>query len=91
MSEGCWYACVFETDKRIIYGRAPVCDADSVVDSIKHSLCYHNLIGLNSRVFLRPSRFLRDDAMEYCERQMERKAGEFGGFQLTKLDLRWEQ
>ena len=91
MPDGCWYACVFESEKRIIYGRAPECDADSVLDSIKESLCYHNLLGLNSKVFLRPRRFLKNDAMEYCEKLMDRSAGEFASFQTTKLDLRWSQ
>ena len=91
MPEGCWYACVFESEKRIIYGRAPHCDKDSVVDNIKKSLGYHNMLGLNSQVFLRSSRFVKNDAMAYCEKQMDRNAGEFANFRTTKLDLRWEQ
>jgi len=89
MAEGCWYACVYETEKRIIYGRAPQCDVDSVLDSIKESLRFHNLIGLHSQVFLRPNRFLKNDAMGYCEEQMNKSAGDFSKFRTTKLDLRW--
>jgi len=88
LSQVYWYACVYEGEKRIIYGRAPAGESEGVVDHIKESLRFHNLIGLHSKIFLRSSRFVDDGVVEYCEKKMDRNQGDFRSFATTKLDLR---
>lgn len=89
MADLCWYACVYEGEKTIVYGRAPCGEEAEIVEEIKRSLNFHRLIGLNSKIFLRSDRFLEDDVIEFCERRMEKNKGHYGGYRITKLDLRW--
>ena len=82
-----WYACVYQSEKRIIYGRAPLEGTTDALDTIKRSLRFHNLIGLHSPVFLRSHRFVKNDVATYCEEQMDKDAGELAAFRKTKIDL----
>jgi hypothetical protein len=82
-----WYACVYESEQRIVYGRAPE-GSEDVVDDIKRSLAYHDLIGLRSKVFLRKSRFSPEAVAKYCEKKADRNRGDYQYFRVVKLDLR---
>ena len=84
-----WYACVYESDRRIIYGRAPVGAEESILEDIKRSLRFHKLIGLQSKVYLSPKRLPPDAIFDFCETRAERETGDYRHFATTKLDLRW--
>lgn len=84
-----WYACVYEGEQRVIYGRAPVGSPDEIVEDIKRSLRFHKLIGLQSKVFLSESRFQPDAIVEFCERNAAKNEGDYQAFKAVKLDLRW--
>ena len=86
-----WYACIYESERRIIYGRAPVGETEDIVDQIKRSLRFHKLIGLQSQIFLKESRFQQDDFYDFCEEKMEKESGDYRGFRSVKVDLRWEK
>jgi hypothetical protein len=88
MSELNWYACVYEGEARIIYGRAPVGSPDEIVEDIKRSLLFHDLIGLRSRVFLRSSRLHPDAVLGFCEEKADKNSGDYQDFKVVKLDLR---
>jgi hypothetical protein len=88
MSDLNWYACVYEGESRIIYGRAPVGDPEDIVEDIKQSLLFHDLIGLQSRLFVRSSRFHPGAVPEYCEKKADKNRGEYRDFKVVKLDLR---
>ena len=85
-----WYACVYEGEKRIVYGRAPLGEPDNILDEIKRGLRFHKLIGLQSRIFLRESRFNPGAVHDYCERHADKNPGDYRDFSAVKLDLRWE-
>lgn len=84
-----WYACVYEGEGRVIYGRAPVGTPVEIVENIKRSLRFHKLIGLQSKVFLSESRFEPDRVLEFCERNACKNLGTYRDFKPVKLDLRW--
>lgn len=84
-----WYACVYESEGRIIYGRAPLGSPDEIVENIKRSLRFHKLIGLKSKVFLSETRFKPDAVLDFCERQARKNEGTYRDFKPVKLDLRW--
>jgi hypothetical protein len=88
MSDLNWYACVFEGEKRIIYGRAPVGDSEDSVEDIKRSLLFHDLIGLQSKVFLRSSRLYPNAVLGFCEEKSDRNKGDYQSYKVVKLDLR---
>lgn len=91
MSDLYWYACIFESESRIIFGRAPVGgEPDQIVEAIKESLHFHDLIGFRSKVFLRGSRLFPDAVIDYCEEKAEKNRGEYRGYKVVKLDLRWD-
>ena len=83
-----WYACAFEGERRIIYGRAPEGDPENIVEDIKRSLLFHDLIGLQSKVFLRTSRLYPGAVIEFCENKADKNRGDYGEFKVVKLDLR---
>lgn len=87
MSDLRWYACVYEGERRIIYGRAPEGDA-TISDEIKRSLAFHNLIGLGSKVFLRKSRLSPAKVTGFCENRADKNSGDYKDFKVVKLDLR---
>jgi len=83
-----WYACVFEGDRRIVYGRAPEGGPEDIMEDIKRSLLFHELIGLGSKVFLRKRRFVPNAIVGYCEKKADKNGGDYGDFRVVKLDLR---
>jgi len=83
-----WYACVYEGERRIIYGRAPEGNPEQIVENIKNSLLFHDLIGLQSKVFLNPSRFRPRELKGFCEEQAKKEHGDYGDFKVVKIDLR---
>jgi hypothetical protein len=88
MSDLRWYACVYEGDRRIIYGRAPRGGHEDIVEDIKRSLVFHDLIGLRSKVFLRTSRLNPGAVPSFCEKRADKNLGDYGEFKVVKLDLR---
>ena len=88
MSDLHWYACVYEGERRIMYGRAPEGDPEDIVEGIKRSLLFHDLIGLQSKVFLRTSRLYPGAVIKYCEKKADKNQGDYGDFKVVKLDLR---
>ena len=83
-----WYACVYETGRAIVYGRAPEGGAEDILDGIKQSLVFHDLIGIRSKVFLKDKRFRPGAVVDYCEEQAEKDRGDYRDFKVVKLDLR---
>ena len=83
-----WYACVYEGERCIVYGRAPVGGPDTIVEDIKRSLVYHDLIGLRSKVFLRTSRLNPGFVTGFCEKKADKNRGDYQDFKVVKLDLR---
>ncbi len=88
MSDLRWYACVYEGERRIIYGRAPRGGHEDIVEDIKRSLVFHDLIGLRSKVFLRTSRLNPGKVSKFCEKRADKNSGDYGEFKVVKLDLR---
>jgi hypothetical protein len=87
MAELSWYACVYESERRIIHGRAPRGDA-SLADRIKSSLTYHNLIGLQSKLYIRESRLSPKEVRQFCEHKSDRARGDYRDYKLVKVDFR---
>ncbi len=83
-----WYACVYEGEGRIVYGRAPEGGPEDILEDIKRSLLFHELIGLGSKVFLRTSRLYPGAVVEFCEKQSDKNGGDYKDFKVVKLDLR---
>jgi hypothetical protein len=88
MSDLRWYACVYEGECRIVYGRAPRGGHEDIVEDIKRSLVFHDLIGLRSKVFLRTSRLDPGKVPRFCEKRADKNRGDYGEFKILKLDLR---
>jgi len=84
-----WYACVYESEKRIIYGRAPVGSEEAILEHIKSSLRFHKLIGLQSKIYLSPARLPARAIYDFCETRAARGRGDYHDYVTTKLDLRW--